>query len=356
MKIIITSPSLNTDNNISGISSITQFIISYNTENEYFHFKLGRKDNEKRDLTWFFKIPGLYIRWLYLMVTQKDALIHFNLALSQPSIIRDSPLILISRIFRKRMIIHIHGGEFLMHRINPSWMNRLLRLVFSGRNPLIVLGPLEKEILQKKIIRNRISVLPNCIGLKEAGEFERFILENQDLILLFMGRISIDKGLEYILQAMEILIQRGIKIKFILAGRGPDEKRFIQKFEDLLGNDFEYKGVVSGDQKTELLKKSNVFLLPSFYEGLPIALIESMSFGLVPVTTNVGSIRYVINDGINGIIVSKYSSEEIANAIERLSKDKEYLAGLSKNARQYIFSNFNPEVYISRLNEIYNYE
>ena len=141
-----------------------------------------------------------------------------------------------------------------------------------------------------------------------------------------------------------------------MAGKGPEENLFIQKFNDLLGTDFEFKGVVSGDQKTELLKKCNVFLLPSFYEGLPMALIESMSFGLVPVTTNVGSIKSVIENGKNGIFVSTHSSEEIAAAIEKLLKDKECLELLSKNARQFIFSNFNPEMYIARLNEIYNYE
>ena len=154
--------------------------------------------------------------------------------------------------------------------------------------------------------------------------------------------------------AMESLKKKKIKFKFFMAGKGPEEKLFIQKFNDLLGTDFEFKGVVSGDQKTELLKKCNVFLLPSFYEGLPMALIESMSFGLVPVTTNVGSIKNVIENGINGIIVSTHSSEEIAFAIEKLSKDKECLELLSKNARQFIFRNFNPEVYIARLNEIYS--
>ncbi len=87
-----------------------------------------------------------------------------------------------------------------------------------------------------------------------------------------------------------------------------------------------------------------------------MALIESMSFGLVPVTTNVGSIKYVIKHEINGIFVNKHSSAEIASAIEKLSKDKEHLQELSRNARQYIFSNYNPDAYIARLNEIYDDE
>jgi glycosyltransferase involved in cell wall biosynthesis len=355
MKILITSPSLDTNHNISGISSLTRFIINYNTENEYIHFELGRKDGEKRNLFWFFRILKTYFKWFNLLLTQRGILIHFNLALSKPSIIRDSPLIMIVHLFRKDMIIHIHGGEFLMQKKNPAWMNCLLRLVFSGKNPIIVLSPLEAKVLQQNYSCKKIFVLPNCIGLKEATEFCRLYPENEILMLLFLGRISLDKGIEYILQAMELLKKKEIKFKFIMAGKGPEEISFIQKFNDLLGKDFEYKGVVSGNEKIELLKKCNVFLLPSFFEGLPMALIESMSFGLVPITTNVGSIDYVVNNGLNGIIINTHSSEEIASAIEILSKDKEYMQNLSKNAHQSIFNNFNPADYIIRLNEIYHY-
>ena len=356
MRIIITSPSLNTNNNVSGISSVTNFIISSSPENEYLHFVIGRRDNEKRNLSWFLNILGIYIKWLYLMVTKKAVLIHFNLALSEDSIIRDSPLIILARLFHKRMIIHIHGGDFLMHKKQPLWMTRLLKIVLSGKNPIIVLSPLEKEVLQQSINCRSIYVLPNCIALKEANEFDRIYSENETLMLLFLGRISVEKGIDYIYRAMELLKEKGIKFKFFMAGKGPEEIIFSQKFSDLLGMDFEFEGVVLGDQKSDLLKKCNVFLLPSFFEGLPIALLESMSFGLVPVVTSVGSIKYVINDGINGMIVNSHSSEDIAFAIEKLSKDKKHLKELSKNARQYIFSNFKPEVYISSLNEIYCYE
>jgi glycosyltransferase involved in cell wall biosynthesis len=356
MKIIITSPSLNVNDNVSGISSVAQVIISYNTENEYLHFELGKKDNENRNLSWFFRILKVYFKWFYLLLTKRSILIHFNLALSKPSILRDSPLILLARIFQKRMVIHIHGGGFLMHKKNPSWMNSLLNLVLSGRTPIIVLSPLEKEVLENRFNLRGVKVLPNCPGLKEAIEFGRLYSEKDILNLLFLGRISSDKGIDYIYQALEILKNKGIRLKFIMAGKGPEEELFTGKFRDLLGVDFDFKGVVSGNQKIMLLKDCNVFLLPSFYEGLPMALLESMSFGLVPITTNVGSIKNVITDGLNGIIVRSHSSEDIVNAIEKLSKERDFMIQLSKNASQYIFSNFNPASYIARLNEIYNYE
>lgn len=226
----------------------------------------------------------------------------------------------------------------------------------SGNNPKIVQSSLEEETLKRKFNARNICVLPNCVELKEACEFNRTFVKDEMLMLLFMGRISVDKGIEYIYQAFEFLKQKSIKFKFIMAGKGPEQGLYVQKFDELLGEDFEFRGVVSGSQKTELLKMCNVFLLPSFFEGLPMALLESMSFGLVPVTTNVGSIKYLINNGMNGIIVNKHSSKEIASAIEQLFEDREYMRDLSTSARQYIFSNYDPDAYIARLNEIYNYE
>ncbi len=355
MKIIIVSPSLNLNENVSGISSVTQFIINHNKNHDYVHFTIGKRDNDKRNFRWLTSILVLYMKWLYVLATQKEILIHFNLALSRNSIIRDFPILMMARISGKRMILHIHGGNFLMHRKHPEWMNYLLKIIFSGRHPVIVLSALEKEIIQNKFNRQRIHILPNCVELNDALSFNRTYKKDRPVIL-FLGRISSDKGIEYIYNATHTLKTNNIQFKFILAGKGPEEKIFIPKFRELLGNDFEFKGVVSGDNKTTLLKECDIFLLPSFYEGLPMALIESMSFGLVPVITNVGSIKYVVKHGENGLFIQSHSSVDISDAIENLAKNNEYLVTLSKNARQFIFRNFNPEAYITRLNEIYQYE
>jgi glycosyltransferase involved in cell wall biosynthesis len=113
---------------------------------------------------------------------------------------------------------------------------------------------------------------------------------------------------------------------------------------------------VTGSSKTAVFKKCNVFVLPSFYEGLPMALLESMSFGLVPVITDVGSINHVVTDGVNGLFVRSRSASDIENALWKLADDVKLRNDLSSNAREFIFSNFNPRSYVEKLNEIYNYE
>jgi len=111
---------------------------------------------------------------------------------------------------------------------------------------------------------------------------------------------------------------------------------------------------MNGQAKTDLLRKCDVFLLPSFYEGLPISMLECMSFGIVPVVTNVGSISSCVADGVNGLIIGQKDTDAIIDAVKLLSRDRELLENLSSKARETIMKKFSPDQYIANLNRIYD--
>jgi glycosyltransferase involved in cell wall biosynthesis len=351
--ILITAPSLDTKHNVSGISSLVNFIIHNNTGKVYKHFELGRKDNEKRNLLWFFRIIQTTIKWMWIVTGKNIKLVHFNFALSKPSIIRDAPLVLYAKLIQKKMIIHLHGGDYLTDKKPPAWMKIVLKKVFSGSNPVIVLSPVEQQAVIKDYGLKDAAVLPNCVDLTEAKIFKRSFDKGAELNMLFIGRITTTKGIEYIYQALSKLKNKQVPFKFYMAGTGPEEKEYVNKFSALLESDFEFKGVVSGEAKTNLFKQCNIFLLPSLFEGLPISLLESMSFGLVPVVTGVGSIKHVVTTGQNGIIVDGNPVDNTVLAVESFNNDKVLLQKLSTNAGNFIFENYNPDVYLDNLNKIY---
>jgi glycosyltransferase involved in cell wall biosynthesis len=355
MRILITSPSLDIIENISGISSVTRFIINNNPQHQYLHFQLGKKDNKKRNLSWILDNLLVYLNWIKLMISLRKTIIHFNISLGKLSLIRDTPLILLARISGKKLILHIHGGNLMMRPHLPLWLRICLKCNLKGSFPKIVLSPLEKKVIEKMVGNRNVFILPNCIDLAEAKKFNRDYTGNKTLRLLFLSRISVEKGLEFIYQALKSLKETDLEFKFILAGTGPDEKLYLKKFHDILGGDFEFKGIVYGGRKTELLKSCDVYILPSLFEGLPMALLESMAYGLVPVTTDVGSITFVVKDRINGIILSGDKSKSIVSSIITLAENKSLMAELGRNAQNYIFINFDPVNYIAKLNEIYDY-
>ena len=111
MDVIIVSPSLDTTQNVSGISSATQFVIDNNLAQNYIHFEQGKKDNEAGGIRRILPLIAKLREWKRLLATYPNATIHYNFPLSKASIIRDVPFIKYAQRKRRKIVIHLHGGE-----------------------------------------------------------------------------------------------------------------------------------------------------------------------------------------------------------------------------------------------------
>lgn len=355
MKVIINSPSLDPKVNVSGISSVTQFIISNNKDVNYIHFEVGRRDAESQGkLARIKRILHNKKEWELLLKQNWDAVVHYNIPLMKAAIIRDYMLIKVADRLGMPIVLHIHGGNYIKERNRPWYIKILLKKIFSWGKSIIVLGEEEKKILEEDFNLKNVISLPNCIDLTEAKKFNRSIAEKETLDILYIGRIEPNKGIDYIFEACKTLKEKGTKFKLHFAGKEETEGQYISKFEEVLGNNFTYHGIVSGMPKTELLKECDIFLLPSFYEGLPMSLLETMSFGQVPIVTPVGSIPTIVTDTDNGLFIEKKDCDSIVNAINKLNKNRYMMQDLSLKARKFILENFDDNVYINKLNKYYN--
>ena len=120
-----------------------------------------------------------------------------------------------------------------------------------------------------------------------------------------------------------------------------------------LGEQFIYDGVVFGKSKDDFLKQLDIFMLPSYFEGLPMSLLECMSFGVVPITTNVGSIGEVVYNNKNGVFIQKQNTTDIVEQFIRFNDNRRLLQTLSQTAKSTIFKMFSPSIYINNLNHLY---
>src|SRR5690349_14984029 len=117
-RILITSPSLNTKENVSGISTLVADIIQFSNFN-FVHFQLGSKDGLKKNLVWALRQVNIYIQIFFTSIFKKFEIVHLNIGLEKFSIIRDSLILYIVKlIFRKKVIFHVHGGYYLMNKPN----------------------------------------------------------------------------------------------------------------------------------------------------------------------------------------------------------------------------------------------
>ena len=355
MKVIINSPSLDPKVNVSGISAVTQFIISNNKEVDYIHFEVGRKDAESQGaLSRVTRIMRNKKEWKELLMQHKDAIVHYNIPLMKAAIVRDYMLIKVAHKLGMPIVLHIHGGNYIKERNRPWYIKRLLNKIFSWGKSIIVLGEEEKKNLEEDFNLKNVISLPKCIDLTEAKKFNRCVAEKEALDILYIGRIEPNKGIDYIFEACNVLKNDCMKFHLHFAGKEEIEGQYIPEFKEALGDNFTYHGIVSGAPKTELLKKCDIFLLPSFYEGLPMSLLETMSFGQVPVVTSVGSIPMVVEEKTNGILISTKNCKDIVNALITLNENRDLLNKFSQNAQYTIFNKFDDEEYVKVLNDLYS--
>ena len=354
MKIIITSPSLNPEENVSGISSVAHFIISNNKEVDYIHFEVGKKDAESGGkLSRIRRILRNRVEWKRLLRQHPDAVVHYNMPLMGTAVIRDYLLLQVAHLRKSPVVLHVHGGNYMKNRQRPWIVQQLIAKVFSWAKHIIVLSDEEKRIVEEDFHAQNVHSLPNCIDLSEARDYKRKFEDERSLSILYLGRIEKNKGIDYILEAAKKLKTEGLPFTLHFAGKEETEGEYIPRLKAELGDSFIYHGVVFGKNKSDLLKQCDVFLLPSFYEGLPMSLIETMSLGMVPVVTNVGSISSVVTDKQNGLFVKVKDTDSIVSAINTLSTHRYHLSSLSVSAQETILSLFDDEAYIAKLNSWY---
>ncbi|WP_165040340.1 glycosyltransferase family 4 protein [Dysgonomonas sp. ZJ709] len=351
MNILITAPSLDVSKNVSGIAAVVTTILSNNKDHSYYHYLLGRPDIVN-DFFWLFRLLNQLVLFPFALKKNKIDLVHQNLPLNAKGISREYIINLWCRVAKIPVFLHVHGGAFLTEGTVNIFYRRIIKSLFKHSDKVIVLSDLEKESLDRLYDYNSAVVLCNSIDSKVYKASERYITD-QVPIILYLGRIHRSKGVEDIVNAFRHLKGK-IRFKFYLCGTGPLKQYFIDSCKEILQADFEYYGVVSGKMKVDLIKEAHVFLLPSRYgEGLPMALLETMAAGVVPIVTDDASMKYVIQHEINGIIVRKESPLDISEKINQLFSDDSLYQSISEKASETVTNYYDISAYIIRLNILY---
>lgn len=354
MKILITAPSLDTIKNVSGVSTVVNTIIDHNLEHNFYHYLLGRSDKPMNKIVWLMLLIKQILLFPIVLKKEGIQLVHQNLPFDPKGVSREFIVNTWCRLFRVPVVLHVHGGKFLMDKTTNPIFLAFAKSMFKYSRAVVVLSDLEKETLKNLYNFNNASVLYNSIDTNYYLPKQKQQKTGQLPTLLFLGRIHESKGVEDIANALKKL-KNDIDFKFILCGTGPMEDAFKAECQNILGDRFEFKGIVSGKQKLEAIGQSDIFLLPSRYgEGLPMALLETMSAGLVPVVTDDASMKYIIQHKTNGLHVEKQNPEDIYNKLKEIITDKKLYQTISKNTREHVVKNFDVKAYIQKLNTIYS--
>lgn len=352
MNILITAPSLNPIHNVSGVSSIVQTIIQYNKKHNYYHYLLGRPDKKLNKLILLIHMIIQLVAFPFILKRKNIDLVHQNLPFDPKGLTREYFINCWCRIIRVPVLLHIHGGIFLMNKPNNIFFQKMAKSLFSHCKIVVVLSELEKDAIKNLYQFSATTVLQNSVNsaLYKSGTKK---LPNEKPILLFLGRIHESKGVEDIIEAFRFL-KSYMGFRFLLCGAGPLKDQFVSYCEHLLGEDFEFLGIVSGQEKIDIIKQSHFFLLPSRYgEGLPMALLETMASGVVPIVTDDASMKNVVQHEINGIQVRKRDPKDLYEKMRDIIMKPDLYIELSEKAVRKVAEKYDIENYVVQLNLIY---
>jgi glycosyltransferase involved in cell wall biosynthesis len=291
------------------------------------------------------------IRTLRVALREHDRVVaHIHFA-SRGSALRKAILAWITLRSGKPLILHAHGGYFneFFARL-PGLLQRSLRRIFERADCFLVLSTQWQDFYTRqlgvparrvRILRNPTS-LPKTIPSRAGRDRVQF---------LFLGRIGENKGALLILKAFGALpAELRARSRLVFAGDG-EVARLRALANDYPGAVDVYSWVDS-EQRDALLSASDVFVLPSYQEGLPMALLEAMAAGLPVITTPVGGIPDVVTDGIEGLLIKPGDVAALCGAMSAMIEQESLRLQLGKRGRLRA-EDFDVNHFAAELREIY---
>ena len=190
-----------------------------------------------------------------------------------------------------------------------------------------------------KRYKSKLQLIPNFI---DVNLFKPKNVDRKKNYILFVGRLTIEKNLYNLIIALKDLKDFTLDI----VGNGPLKNDLI-KFAEKLGVRINILGVFPNDKLPEIYNRYELFILPSYFEGNPKALLEAMSCGIPCIGTQVRGINEIIINGQNGYSC-KTNPESIRNAILYFYKNKDNMQKIGQNARDFIIHNFSLNIIVNK--------
>ncbi len=295
----------------------------------------------------FRAIIGFHFQMLF---NKQIKIVHIHTA-AHNSFYRKRLFILWAKRYNKRVILHVHASQF-KDFYAESDKKELIVTTLQVCDKIIVLSKSWKTYFTNIGIDNgRLCILNNIVHqplvdiAKEEGKFP--------IKFLFLGELGDRKGIFDLLGVIAAnKTELKDKIKLCIGGNGEVGRLKSYIIEHDLGDMVTFLGWVSKDKKQHALLSTDVFILPSYNEGLPIAILEAMSYGKAIISTDVGGIAEVVKNAYNGCLINPGDKKAIKNSLQLFVNKPSLIEVFGKNGLT-IVKDYYAENVMQVLNGLY---
>lgn len=301
---------------------------------------------------WMALFPFRVLLYLCHLLFLPVDIVHLNLSINA-SAYRKYILLMLARAFGKKVIVHFHGGGFEHMLRGRSLSVRVILHIFKKADHSIVLGEFWRRLLGDAagLAPDTVHVIYNAVPDFGAGT-DLVRPDTMKLRLLFAGELHYRKGVDVLLEALAELNRRYQGWTCIIAGNGP-KTDYLSRAEQLgIVQQASFVGWLSSEQLHRQMLESDVVVLPSRGEGLPLCLVEAAAAGAALVATDEGATREVLIDGVNGLIVP-LDPNAICDALCHLAENRNLLASMQAASRAHYVAQFGLDRMIADLHSVY---
>jgi|TARA_B100000315_G_scaffold203571_1_gene196633 glycosyltransferase involved in cell wall biosynthesis len=227
--------------------------------------------------------------------------------------------------------------QIVVTEVEEIYKRWFLKKALLSASACLVRGPISYKKLKNLGYKGPVEVLHNCCSISK-NEI-KYNLNNKKYDLLAVGNYDYWKDYSLMMDVINEVRNKHLKLTVAIVGRGPFMKRLQSKLKfNNLSDHINFLGWKNDQELNNIYKSSRALLLTSKAEGLPMVVIEAMSHGLPVFVTSVGDLPWLINDGVEGRIIKYGKTNEMAKAIIEELLNENHLNEMGKNAYNRIIS------------------
>jgi glycosyltransferase involved in cell wall biosynthesis len=343
---------------VGGVASVAAWLLAHEKEigASYSTFDLRRPTEEVMGGP--LRLSGVprqarqlvrFLRWL----PGSPSLVHYCVSMSKAGLPRDALYILLLRLAGRRTIAHVHGSALPL-AVNAPVRSRLLKLIGRATSERVAISPtsartLESAGVSSHCILNPIRFSPDTLPAR--------VGDDGPVKLLFVGAYGRRKGCPELIDALALARTEGVDATLQIVGNEDQEGDGDLVLAKIAAHDLhsvvEFAGVKTESEMPAAYESADLVCLPSRFEGLPMALLEAMAFGLPVVATPVGGVADLVISGETGLLVTPGDVEELAQAIIRLASDHHLRRHMGVRGRERVLELAGAPVITSEWRSLY---
>ncbi|MCP4351170.1 MAG: glycosyltransferase family 4 protein [Desulfobacterales bacterium] len=237
------------------------------------------------------------------------------------------PLGIIFSFFRKNVVFYIVGDLYTRNRTEQTDLKSVLKNIFVLLYDVIEQKTAKRfyatatgmELAQK----HQCDIFFTSLIRNKHIKYEPKAIDPENIKLLFIGRLDSNKSVDNLLRAVMLICNENINVQLFIIGSGTEEQRLKNLTNELkLGKQVQFAGSIPfGESLWQWFEKSDIFILPSYSEGIPKVLLEAMAFALPIIATRVGGVPWITDNGKAALLIEPGSPDAIKKAVLRLIKD-----------------------------------